>query len=87
MKILERSSEHWWWAESEGRQGYVPANHLTYGSFQQMCWQDDEYFGSYGKLVRDFLFVLLHSGITSQGNSCLIRLSAQLLAMKTTLHD
>ncbi|XP_070187206.1 protein arginine N-methyltransferase 2-like isoform X2 [Littorina saxatilis] len=50
LKILQKMSEHWWWAESKGNVGYIPVNHLTHNSFQQMCWQDDEYFGSYGKL-------------------------------------
>ncbi|KAK7506716.1 hypothetical protein BaRGS_00002191 [Batillaria attramentaria] len=50
LKIIEKTTEHWWWAELRGQCGYVPANHLTYNSFQQIYWQDDEYFGSYGNL-------------------------------------
>ncbi|XP_076456146.1 protein arginine N-methyltransferase 2-like [Babylonia areolata] len=51
LKILKKNSEHWWWAESsQGMVGYVPVNHLTHNSNQQFFWEDDEYFGSYGKL-------------------------------------
>ncbi|KAL8618814.1 hypothetical protein ACOMHN_000242 [Nucella lapillus] len=51
LRILKKCSEHWWWAEtSQGAAGYVPVNHLTHNSYQQFFWEDDEYFGSYGKL-------------------------------------
>lgn len=51
LKILDRNSEHWWWAELNGQVGYVPASYFTTDYLQQMYWQDEEYFGSYGKLV------------------------------------
>jgi hypothetical protein len=52
LKVVDKTSEHWWWMENaEGLLGYVPVNHLTAQSMQQFFWQDEEYFGSYGKLV------------------------------------
>ncbi|XP_046351916.1 protein arginine N-methyltransferase 2-like isoform X2 [Haliotis rufescens] len=48
--ILKKTNGHWWWGEKDGCQGYVPVNHLTYTSTQEIFWQDQEYFGNYGSL-------------------------------------
>ncbi|KAK3599044.1 hypothetical protein CHS0354_012529 [Potamilus streckersoni] len=50
IRILEKPDDNWWWGEINGVQGYIPVNHLTYESVQQMYWEDNEYFGNYGKL-------------------------------------
>ena len=53
--ILRQTTADWWWGERAGCCGYIPANHLG----KQLedwdpedSWQDEEYFGSYGTLVR-----------------------------------
>lgn len=53
LKIIQKCSEHWYWAELNGIVGYAPVNHLApnHPTLHQICWQDDEYFESYGKLV------------------------------------
>ena len=61
MKILQKSNESWWWVELNGCQGYVPVNHLTAESPQQAYWQDEEYFGNYSSLVRQFKIKVLNS--------------------------
>ncbi|XP_046543789.1 LOW QUALITY PROTEIN: protein arginine N-methyltransferase 2-like [Haliotis rubra] len=48
--ILTKTNDDWWWGEKDGCQGYVPVNHLTYTSTQEIFWQDQEYFGNYGNL-------------------------------------
>ncbi|XP_071112171.1 protein arginine N-methyltransferase 2-like isoform X3 [Haliotis cracherodii] len=48
--ILKKTNGDWWWGEKDGCQGYVPVNHLTYTSTQEIFWQDQEYFGNYGSL-------------------------------------
>lgn len=53
--ILRQTTADWWWGERAGCCGYIPANHL--GKHLEECdpedtWQDEEYFGSYGTLVR-----------------------------------
>lgn len=50
IHIVEKSNDHWWWAELNGRYGYVPVNHLVQSSSEEYIWQDDEYFGQYGCL-------------------------------------
>ncbi|KAL0615451.1 Protein arginine N-methyltransferase 2, partial [Plecturocebus cupreus] len=53
--ILRQTTADWWWGERAGCCGYIPANHVG----KQMdeydpedTWQDEEYFGSYGTLVK-----------------------------------
>lgn len=53
--VLRQTTADWWWGERAGYCGYIPANHL--GKQAEECdpedtWQDEEYFGSYGTLVR-----------------------------------
>lgn len=50
-----KSSADWWWAELQGEIGYVPASYLRLDGAEEGDdpWQDDEYFGSYGTLVRN----------------------------------
>lgn len=50
LKVVQKTSDCWWWAELNGCYGYVPANHLSNLSPQQRYWQDDEYFGNYSSL-------------------------------------
>lgn len=60
LLVHTKPSSDWWWAELQGVTGYVPASYLhpdgaeEEDSSLQDPWQDDEYFGSYGTLVRDF---------------------------------
>lgn len=62
-KLLVRTkpSPEWWWAELQGVTGYVPASYLRLEAAEEEedtslddPWQDEEYFGSYGTLVRTF---------------------------------
>ncbi|KAL4228957.1 class I-like SAM-binding methyltransferase superfamily [Mactra antiquata] len=48
IKILQKTTESWWWAEINGKHGYVPANYVS--SPKRILWQDEEYFGNYGNL-------------------------------------
>lgn len=55
-----RPSADWWWAELQGVLGYAPASYLSQEDAEEGedisvedPWQDEEYFGSYGKLVRN----------------------------------
>ncbi|XP_064598021.1 protein arginine N-methyltransferase 2-like [Liolophura sinensis] len=50
VRILLKQDCNWWWAELDGWQGYVPANHFTHRTSKQFVWQDDEYFGNYSHL-------------------------------------
>ncbi|XP_064598544.1 protein arginine N-methyltransferase 2-like isoform X2 [Liolophura sinensis] len=50
VRILLKQDCNWWWAELDGWQGYVPANHFTRRTSKQFVWQDDEYFGNYSHL-------------------------------------
>lgn len=47
-------SSDWWWAECRGIPGYAPASYLGQDTPPTDPWQDEEYFGSYGTLVRNF---------------------------------
>lgn len=63
LLVHAKPSPDWWWAELSGVIGYVPANHLRQDAAQEESegdasteedpWQDEEYFGSYGTLVRN----------------------------------
>ncbi|XP_022535776.1 protein arginine N-methyltransferase 2 [Astyanax mexicanus] len=49
--IHDQSCADWWWAEVEGRYGYVPSGYLHHPDAEvEDGWQDEEYFGSYGTL-------------------------------------
>ncbi|WAR10056.1 ANM2-like protein [Mya arenaria] len=48
VRVLKKSNENWWWANVDGREGYVPVSYLNKG--KQVQWQDEEYFGNYGNL-------------------------------------
>ncbi|XP_051998886.1 protein arginine N-methyltransferase 2 [Xyrauchen texanus] len=51
LKVHDRSSEVWWWAELQGHFGYVPSNYLHQNDEDvEDAWQNDEYFGNYGIL-------------------------------------
>lgn len=52
LLVLSKSSSDWWWAELQGVKGYVPANYLRPDGAEEDPWQDEEYFGTYGTLVR-----------------------------------
>lgn len=64
-----KPSRDWWWAELRGVRGYVPASYLRTGAVAEEeeeedasledPWQDEEYFGSYGTLVRNLLHNIL----------------------------
>lgn len=47
-------SSDWWWAECHGIVGYAPAGYLGQDTPPTDPWQDEEYFGNYGTLVRNF---------------------------------
>ncbi|XP_069472132.1 protein arginine N-methyltransferase 2 isoform X3 [Ambystoma mexicanum] len=55
LLVYKIVTSDWLWAELNGHQGYVPANHIRKTSEKaeepQDVWQDVEYFGSYGTLV------------------------------------
>lgn len=62
LLVHAKPSPDWWWAELSGVIGYVPANHLRQDAAEEEVegdaspddpWQDEEYFGSYGTLVRN----------------------------------
>lgn len=64
LLVHSQPSSDWWWAELQGVTGYVPASYLhpdgaeeeeeeEDDSSLQDPWQDEEYFGSYGTLVRE----------------------------------
>lgn len=56
MTILSESSSVWWWAELDEICGYVPVSYVVPVSeylsrhTQNHDWQDEEYFGAYGKV-------------------------------------
>ena len=56
LVILNENSIDWWWGELDGSLGYVPVSYVTseadYAKHftSNHEWQDDEYFGDYGKL-------------------------------------
>lgn len=56
LVILSEQSVDWWWGELEGVRGYVPVAYLTSEAeyvkhfTSNHEWQDEEYFGDYGKL-------------------------------------
>ena len=52
LTILSKETIDWWWGESEGTCGYIPANHVTTEDEMKRHseWQDEEYFGSYAEL-------------------------------------
>lgn len=58
LMVHERISSDWWWAELRGSFGYVPSSYLqpenghAVENEEEDAWQDEEYFGSYGTLVR-----------------------------------
>lgn len=62
LLVHTKPSSDWWWAELHEVIGYVPACYLrkkgTEEEEEDTCpedpWQDEEYFGSYGTLVRNF---------------------------------
>ncbi|MEQ2262698.1 hypothetical protein XENORESO_019531 [Xenotaenia resolanae] len=60
LLVHAKPSADWWWAELQGVIGYVPASYLRQDAAEdeddtslEDPWQDDEYFGSYGTLVRN----------------------------------
>lgn len=65
LLVHVKTSSDWWWAELRGVKGYAPASHLRQGATIEGAteeeedasledpWQDEEYFGSYGTLVRN----------------------------------
>lgn len=62
LLVHTKPSSDWWWAELQGVTGYAPASYLHPDGAEeeeeeedtslQDPWQDEEYFGSYGTLVR-----------------------------------
>ena len=56
LVILSEASNDWWWGELDGLCGYIPASYVVsetdYAShhIENHEWQDEEYFGDYGKL-------------------------------------
>lgn len=61
LLVHAQPSSEWWWAELHGVIGYVPAGYLGRDAAEEGQdtslddpWQDEEYFGSYGTLVRNF---------------------------------
>lgn len=60
LLVFDKSSADWWWAELQGVTGYAPASYLRAGTADEEedaasmedPWQDEEYYGSYGTLVR-----------------------------------
>ena len=56
LVILSEASKDWWWGELDGLCGYIPASYVVsetdYAShhIENHEWQDEEYFGDYGKL-------------------------------------
>jgi len=56
LVILNEQSSDWWWGELHGLCGYIPVSYVvTEGDYARHYtnnhdWQDDEYFGDYGKL-------------------------------------
>lgn len=60
LLVHAKPSSEWWWAELRGVKGYVPCSYLSQSGDAEEeddstedPWQDEEYFGSYGTLVRD----------------------------------
>ena len=53
INVLKKTTDEWWWAELNGRHGYIPVNHvLSQSEFKfRESWQDEEYFDNYGGLV------------------------------------
>lgn len=63
LLVHAKPSSEWWWAEQHGVIGYVPAVYLRQDAAEEEeeedtsledPWQDEEYFGSYGTLVRKY---------------------------------
>ena len=56
LSILSEETPDWWWGEMNGFCGYVPATYVVtetdYAKYHthRHEWQDEEYFGDYGKL-------------------------------------
>ena len=56
LVILSEESTDWWWGELDGTRGYVPVSYVaTEADYARHYtnhhdWQDEEYFGDYGKL-------------------------------------
>lgn len=71
LLVLAKPSADWWWAELRDFKGYVPASHLHRAGAEEEeeedtspedPWQDEEYFGSYGTLVRHLKHnIVLHA--------------------------
>ena len=65
--MYARPSADWWWAELRGVRGYAPASYLRREEEEEEeedvsvedPWQDEEYFGSYGTLVRKIHSIFL----------------------------
>ena len=58
LLVHAKPTSVWWWAELHGVIGYVPASLLRQEPNEEEealedPWQDEEYFGSYGTLVRN----------------------------------
>lgn len=60
LLVHAKPSSEWWWAELDGVTGYAPADYLRQDAAEEEedtsledPWQDEEYFGSYGTLVRN----------------------------------
>ncbi|KAI8487770.1 class I-like SAM-binding methyltransferase super [Branchiostoma belcheri] len=53
IHVISKNSEEWWWAELNGCYGYIPVNHVSPKTLEELeseLWQDEEYFGSYSSL-------------------------------------
>ena len=56
LLVLNKNSSIWWWAELDEKFGYVPVSYVVPVSeylsrhVQNHDWQDEEYFGAYGKV-------------------------------------
>nr|XP_006636847.2 PREDICTED: protein arginine N-methyltransferase 2 isoform X1 [Lepisosteus oculatus] len=53
LRVHDRTSPEWWWAELYGLFGYVPSSYVRPCIDEEDvddAWQDEEYFGSYGSL-------------------------------------
>ncbi|XP_078620041.1 protein arginine N-methyltransferase 2-like isoform X2 [Branchiostoma floridae x Branchiostoma japonicum] len=53
IHVISKNNEEWWWAEHNGCYGYIPVNHVSPKTLEELeseLWQDDEYFGSYSSL-------------------------------------
>ncbi|XP_066263589.1 protein arginine N-methyltransferase 2-like isoform X2 [Branchiostoma lanceolatum] len=53
IHVISKNSEEWWWGELNGCYGYLPVNHVSPKTLEELeseLWQDEEYFGSYSSL-------------------------------------